>query len=148
MTLPPPPNPTLPPAELVAAAVAHDVRCAVVSTSSAQVVHDTLAPHAFAAHLSVRLSADDVPSPKPAPDLYLAAIARIGVPAERCVAVEDSPTGARAAVAAGLRCIGVAPDHANADALRAVATVVVGSLAEAGQRLDLRQPSHTDGDPA
>lgn len=39
--------------------------------------------------------------PKPAPDVYLKAVAYFGVAAELCVAVEDSPTGVQAAVAAG-----------------------------------------------
>lgn len=134
--------------ELVAAALEHGVRCAVVSNSSAQVVRDTLAPHAFAARLSTRLSADDVPRPKPAPDLYAAALERIGVDAARCVAVEDSPTGARAAVAAGLRCIGVAPDPERTTALHGVASVVVGSLVEVARLLDLHPPRpRADGEP-
>ena len=45
--------------------------------------------------------------PKPAPDVYLAACEAIGRPPERCVAFEDSPTGAAAARAAGMRVVGV-----------------------------------------
>lgn len=51
--------------------------------------------------------------PKPAPDLYLHAAARLGVPAAECVVVEDSPAGARAAKAAGMRCFGYAPKGAH-----------------------------------
>ena len=46
---------------------------------------------------------------KPHPDLYLESAARLGVSAEACLALEDSPTGARAALAAGMPVIGV-PD--------------------------------------
>ena len=46
--------------------------------------------------------------PKPAPDLYWHAAAALGVDPSRCVVVEDSPTGARAARAAGMRCMGYA----------------------------------------
>ncbi|MBD3764173.1 MAG: HAD-IA family hydrolase [Rhodobacterales bacterium] len=53
---------------------------------------------------------------KPAPDLYLHAAAALGVPPARCVVVEDSPTGARAAAAAGMVCWGYAP-HGDAAAL-------------------------------
>ncbi|MGH3861372.1 HAD-IA family hydrolase, partial [Actinokineospora sp.] len=38
---------------------------------------------------------------KPLPDPYLKAARLLGVPAELCVAVEDSPTGTASAVAAG-----------------------------------------------
>lgn len=42
---------------------------------------------------------------KPAPDVYLAACEALGVAPERAVALEDSPLGAAAALAAGLRLI-------------------------------------------
>ena len=47
-------------------------------------------------------SAEDVGRGKPAPDLFLYAAERMGVEPERCVVVEDSPLGVRAAVAAGM----------------------------------------------
>lgn len=47
--------------------------------------------------------------PKPAPDLYLRAATALGIAPARCVVIEDSPTGARAARAAGMRCHGFAP---------------------------------------
>jgi HAD superfamily hydrolase (TIGR01509 family) len=55
----------------------------------------------------VTLSVDDVEHPKPAPDLYLALAGRLGTSAERCVALEDSPTGVAAAHASGAFVIGV-----------------------------------------
>ena len=48
---------------------------------------------------------DDVALPKPAPDLYLGVAQCLGVAPERCVALEDSPNGLRAALAAGMRCV-------------------------------------------
>ncbi|MER7685963.1 HAD family hydrolase [Streptomyces sp. NPDC097610] len=47
-------------------------------------------------------SSQDVGRGKPAPDLFLHAAERMGVAPERCVAVEDSPLGVRAANAAGM----------------------------------------------
>lgn len=47
-------------------------------------------------------------APKPAPDLYLHAAHHLGVSPKDCIVVEDSPTGARAARAAGMRCFGYA----------------------------------------
>jgi HAD superfamily hydrolase (TIGR01509 family) len=51
-------------------------------------------------------SAQDVGRGKPAPDLFLHAAERMGVPTDRCVVVEDSPLGVRAAVAAGMDVLG------------------------------------------
>ncbi|SES50022.1 haloacid dehalogenase superfamily, subfamily IA, variant 3 with third motif having DD or ED/haloacid dehalogenase superfamily, subfamily IA, variant 1 with third motif having Dx(3-4)D or Dx(3-4)E [Streptomyces sp. yr375] len=47
-------------------------------------------------------SSQDVGKGKPAPDLFLYAAERMGVAAERCVVVEDSPLGVQAAVAGGM----------------------------------------------
>ncbi|MET9063358.1 HAD family hydrolase [Streptomyces antibioticus] len=47
-------------------------------------------------------SSQDVGKGKPAPDLFLHAVERMGVEPARCVVVEDSPLGVQAAVAAGM----------------------------------------------
>ena len=73
------------------------------------------------------VTADDVQRGKPAPDPYLLGAARLGVPVERCVVVEDAPAGIQSARAAGMRVIGVATTHAPEDLLNA--TVVVDRLA-------------------
>ncbi|MCB8880966.1 HAD-IA family hydrolase [Acidisoma cellulosilytica] len=46
---------------------------------------------------------------KPDPHLFLAAAAAAGVPPERCVVIEDSVPGSRAAKAAGMTCLGFSP---------------------------------------
>lgn len=50
------------------------------------------------------ITREDYVDAKPAPDPYLSAIARSGYPADRCLAIEDSPRGLIAARAAGLDC--------------------------------------------
>ncbi|MDI6519305.1 HAD family hydrolase [Streptomyces coelicoflavus] len=47
-------------------------------------------------------SSQDVGRGKPAPDLFLHAVGRMGVAPERCAVIEDSPLGVQAAVAAGM----------------------------------------------
>ncbi|MFF7310160.1 HAD-IA family hydrolase [Streptomyces sp. NPDC008137] len=66
-------------------------------------------------------SSQDVGRGKPAPDLFLYAAERMGVAPERCVVVEDSPLGVRAAVAAGMDVYGftaMTPAEKLADATR------------------------------
>jgi len=60
---------------------------------------ETLGRHVF----DVSVCGDEVDSGKPAPDPYLRAARLLGVAPEDCVAVEDSPTGSAAALAAGCR---------------------------------------------
>jgi HAD superfamily hydrolase (TIGR01509 family) len=66
---------------------------------------------------------DDVAAKKPAPDVYLLALERLGVPADAALAIEDSRNGLMSAKSAGLRCV-VSPgaytddeDFADADHL-------------------------------
>jgi putative hydrolase of the HAD superfamily len=56
-------------------------------------------------HFHAVCTGDEVVRLKPDPELYLLALRRLGVPAAAAVAVEDSPSGAAAALAAGLRCV-------------------------------------------
>lgn len=100
-------------AALVAWLVENDLARAVVSNSPRHVVEATLAPHSWAASLPQRFAAGEGIAAKPAPDLYLLAARSLGVSPSSCVAVEDSPTGAAAALAAGMRCLAV-PSSAHA----------------------------------
>jgi len=56
-------------------------------------------------YFPVVMGRDQVGAGKPAPDLYLAAVAEMGCSPRDCLAVEDSPVGLRAALAAGLHTI-------------------------------------------
>ena len=75
-------------------------------------------------------SGQEMPRTKPAPDVYLAAAAVLGVEPRRCVVVEDTVTGARAGLDAGAVVWGYAPGgpgHSSAEALRALGAVRVFS---------------------
>ena len=68
-------------------------------------------------------SAQDVAAGKPAPDLFLHAAARLGVPPAQCVVVEDSVPGVQAGMAAGMRVLGYAAGTASRQLEAAGATV-------------------------
>ncbi len=61
-------------------------------------------------------SGHEMPRSKPAPDVYLAAMAALAVPADRCAVVEDTVTGVTAGVAAGTVVFGYSPAEAGHDA--------------------------------
>lgn len=58
--------------------------------------------------LDVVLTREDVRNPKPDPEIYFLAAERLGVAPGDCLALEDSPTGVRAAIAAGTNVVAVA----------------------------------------
>ena len=73
-------------------------------------------------------SGHEMPATKPAPDVYLAAAAALGVPPQRCLVVEDTVTGVTAGVAAGATVVGLCPSpvgHGSPEALRAAGAVQV-----------------------
>jgi HAD superfamily hydrolase (TIGR01509 family) len=53
------------------------------------------------------LGGDEVTKGKPAPDIYLLAAQRLGIPSAECIAIEDSPVGIAAAVASGAYTVAV-----------------------------------------
>lgn len=67
---------------------------------------------------------------KPAPDIFLRAAHLLGRSPAECVVIEDAPTGVRAAVAAGMRAVGVLTNHSAAELRAAGAAAIATTLAE------------------
>lgn len=74
---------------------------AIVTSSGRSAAHHKLRLAQIDHHFRAVITVDDVTRPKPAPDPYLMAAAQLGYPPERCLAFEDSETGAEAAHRAG-----------------------------------------------
>jgi beta-phosphoglucomutase-like phosphatase (HAD superfamily) len=79
-------------------------------------------------------SGDDMGRAKPDPAVYLAAAHALGQDPADCVVIDDSPSGCRAARAAGMRCLGFAR-RADPDRLRAEGALPVMSMDEAALHL-------------
>lgn len=93
---------------------------------------------------------DDVAHGKPAPDIYLDVLKKIGVPPERAVGVEDSGNGIRSLRAAGMGIIAApGPEFPLSEEVLALADVRIVEMTEfdaalveeAGRRLEQRSPS-------
>jgi HAD superfamily hydrolase (TIGR01509 family) len=124
------PQPLLPGVEVLLREARHlGLRRAVASSSSCGWVEGWLARHGVRELLDVVVARDDVSQVKPDPELFLLAARRIGVDAARCVAFEDSPNGMRAALAAGMRCVGV-PNALTRGLDRPEVDLVMASLDE------------------
>lgn len=97
----------MPGAEAVVAAAAARVPIACASNSWHDALVDKLTRAGLIEHFSALESTDTVERGKPFPDMYAQGAAALGAAPGQTLAFEDSRTGARAAVAAGLRLIAV-----------------------------------------
>ena len=75
------------------------------------------------------LAREDYGQSKPNPEPYMAALRRLGIAAERCVAIEDTERGLTAARAAGLRCV-VVPHEFTRECRFEGARAVIESASE------------------
>ncbi|MBC7870741.1 MAG: HAD family phosphatase [Chitinophagaceae bacterium] len=117
--------------ELVAYVVEQNIPRAIASSSPLSIINATVGAMGWDTIFTTRCTADDEAAGKPAPDVYLAAARRLGFAPSDCLTLEDSPTGARAAVAAGMTCYAV-PDqsHSSPAAFAQITPHVFGSLHE------------------
>jgi HAD superfamily hydrolase (TIGR01509 family) len=123
-------QPLLPGVEdLLRAARGLGLGTAVASSSTRGWVEGWLSRHGIRPMFDVLCGREDVARVKPAPELFLLAAERLGVPAEVCVVFEDSPNGMRAARAAGMRCVAV-PNALTRELALPDPDLVVASLAD------------------
>jgi HAD superfamily hydrolase (TIGR01509 family) len=80
---------------------------AVASSSARRLVHATLDRFGVRERFDTVVTGDCVAAPKPAPDIFLEASRRLGVPPSACLVLEDAVAGVTAACAAGMRVIAV-----------------------------------------
>lgn len=115
--------------ELVDYVHRHHIPRAIASSSPLPIIDAVVASQGWDQVFTVRCSGDEVAFGKPAPDVYLRAAERLNVPPQDCLALEDSPTGARAARAAGMVCFAVPdPSHTQIDAFNGITDCVFDSL--------------------
>jgi HAD superfamily hydrolase (TIGR01509 family) len=97
-------------------------RLAIASSCHPVVLHERLETLELSRHFSVVAGVVNE-QPKPAPDVYLKALAGLGLPASACWAIEDSPAGLAAARAADIPVVALAttfPPSALEESSRAV----------------------------
>jgi len=82
-------------------------RLALASSSRPPLIAATLEAIGVETLFEVVVSAAAVGRGKPAPDVFLEAARRLGVPPARCLVIEDSHNGVTAARAAGMRCVAI-----------------------------------------
>ncbi len=115
--------------ELIEAARARGVLLAIASSSPAAWVKGHVARLGIEDRFDCIRTSDDVERTKPAPDLFLAALACLGVDPSESLVLEDSPNGIRAAAAAGIPCIAV-PNRITGGLDLSGASRILNSLTE------------------
>lgn len=89
-------------------------RIALATSSSYEIVHAVLEKLSIGHYFEVICSADDERYGKPHPAVYLSALRKLGLAASQCIVVEDSLSGYRAALSAGLKTLVVSPARHHA----------------------------------
>ena len=122
-------------------------RLAVVTRASRRIADLVLELGDIADAFDCVITVEDVRRPKPAPEAYELALARLGrrrpVARESCLALEDGPDGIRAARAAGVPCVAVGPitvdeafatgAHAWLPSLRGQSLLTLDELLKSGE---------------
>ncbi|GAA1565734.1 HAD family phosphatase [Actinomadura kijaniata] len=123
--------PLMPGAVAAVERLSGDAVLGLASSSPRALIDTVLAAMGVADRFAATVSTEEVERGKPAPDGYLAAAERLGVPATGCVAVEDSSNGLRSAHDAGMTVIAVPhPRYPPAEDALELAAHVAGDLDE------------------
>ena len=101
---------------------------ALASSSRMQSIMHHLDAHGMAHYFDAILSGDQVQNGKPDPEIYLKACAALGKEPCRCIALEDSLNGIRAAHGAGMMAVMVPDQIAPTDEIRALTYAIRDSL--------------------
>ncbi len=126
--------PPCPHAEELLDAARARTKVALGSSTARPLVEAALGPRGWLSRFDAVVTGSDVAHKKPAPDIFLACAARLGVPIAGCVVLEDSRAGCEAGRAAGARVIAVGPDSL---ALSPIAHETARHLGEVAARLGL-----------
>jgi HAD superfamily hydrolase (TIGR01509 family) len=115
---------------------AADIPRAVATSSSHGAVQRTLGPNGVLPRFHAIVAAGDYARGKPSPDPFLTAADRLGVSPERCLALEDSHNGVRAAHAAGMMTVMVPDLLAPTDEMREKCVAIAESLRHVRDLID------------
>jgi HAD superfamily hydrolase (TIGR01509 family) len=115
--------------EIIAEAQALDLKLAVASSSPQSWVEGHLKRLGLWENFDCIRTSSHVPRTKPAPDLFLAVLEALEIPASRAVVFEDSPNGILAAKRAGIFCVTV-PNHLTRQLDVSLADLRLESLAD------------------
>lgn len=97
---------------------------AVASSSTPEVIDLVLTRTNLKKYFRVIVSAQEAGKSKPAPDVFLLTAQKLGIMPEKCLVVEDSPNGIKAARAAGMICVAYQGPGSNPQKLKEANAIV------------------------
>ena len=125
--------------EIIRYAAERDIPRAIASSSTQVVIEHFVDLLGWQALIPKRFSAEFVARGKPAPDIYLEAARKLGLPPEKCLALEDSRAGTLSAQAAGMTCFTVVDlSHSSLDDFADINDKVFGSLCDVLADIELK----------
>ena len=110
---------------------AEGFKMAVASSSPTKMIKRNLKTSGLEEYFSEVVGADMVENGKPAPDIFLLAAKKLGLPPEECYVFEDSYNGIRGGAAAGCRTIMVVDTAPPTDEMKKLCAGIFDNLSEA-----------------
>ena len=120
---------------LLSEARSQGLRLGIATTTTVDNVHallDSVLERNGASWFEVIAAGDVVPAKKPAPDIYLWAMERLGLPPDRCLSLEDSHNGLMSVLGADIRSVVVTVNGYTREEDFAGASLVVDHLGDPG----------------
>ena len=106
---------------------------AIVTGSSKEELFPVLEKNKLFQYFQKIITAEDITKSKPDPEGYLKALSLFGINADKAVVIEDSPSGVKAAKAAGIKCIAVL--HTTSEDRLVDADKIISSIADLDEKL-------------
>jgi len=103
---------------------AKNIRIGLVTSSYRSTVDTVLGKHELLDYFEFFVTRECVELPKPNPEPYRLALTNLNLPADCCVAIEDTITGSKSALGAGMQLIAVTKQEVERARLTAVDNIV------------------------
>jgi HAD superfamily hydrolase (TIGR01509 family) len=110
------------------------LRKAIASSSRLEWIEFPLNELNLANEFDVIVHGNEVKYGKPAPDIFILALKKLGLPSDRCIVLEDTVVGVQSAKGAKIKCIAI-PNQYNRDMDFSLADVVIKSLEEINEEM-------------
>ncbi|MEA2096454.1 MAG: HAD family hydrolase [Candidatus Cloacimonadota bacterium] len=104
------------------------IKTAVASSTSKKIINVILSRLGIIHEFDVIISSEEVLQGKPEPVIFLEAATRLNVDPKKCIVIEDSTNGVKAAARAGMKCIGFSNKNSGEQNL-SLANIVVDNFA-------------------